>query len=197
MSVGADRCARFRHDRLSAVWSALGDDILRFATFNPDYRPRMGLRKRLSILLQPPLLCLCFHRLAHYFWVRGWHRLARALSTFSHFIHKAHIAPDSCIGPGCFLGHTAGTTFIGSAGQGLTLFSLAVCCPSGERLGYAADDGPRLGDHVTLAGHSVVIGRISVGDGARLAPKSRLGIDCPDRMDVLSSRLRHTLVTTD
>lgn len=193
MSRRSDGCIGFEHHRFASVWSALGEDIRRFAAFNPDYRPRMNLRTRISILLQPPLLCLLGYRVAHYLWVRGWQRVGRALATLNLLVHKAHIPADSCIGPGCFLGHTAGTSFIGSAGRDLTLFSLAVCCPLEDATGDALGAGPRLGDRVTLGGHAVVMGNIRVGDDARLAPKSYLNADCPPATDVLSGRLRHTV----
>jgi serine O-acetyltransferase len=189
--VSAGRgCAEHRHDRLSSVRSAIGEDVLRFATFHPDYHPEMSARKRLSILLQPSILCLVSYRLSHYLWVRGWRTLADVLARLNLLVFKAHIPAESCIGPGCFLGHTVATTFMGSAGRDLTLFSLAICCPDETGLGSVARSGPRLGNSVTVSAHAMVIGPVSVGDRVVLAPGVWLDHDCASDSLGYSARLR-------
>lgn len=184
-------CTRFAHARFSSVRSALGEDIVRFATFHPDYRPDLTVTSKLSIMLQPTLLCLLLYRLSHYFWLRRWHAVARLIAGLNCIVFKANIPAHSCIGPGCFMGHTLGTTFIGTAGRDLTIFAQAVCFPRAEVVGDATGRGPRLGDGVRLGAQSSVVGDVHLGDGTAVAPRTRVAEDCPPGSLAVSARLRH------
>ncbi|MBK6659220.1 MAG: hypothetical protein IPG43_14180 [Proteobacteria bacterium] len=55
--------------------------------------------------------------------------------------------------------------FEGSAGRELTLFSYAVC----RRPVVGARHAPRLGNRVTVGGHAVLCGAITVGDDVRIS----------------------------
>ncbi len=187
------RCALYEHHKLSSIWAAIREDIVRFATFSPDYRPEISFKTRLSIFFKPAILCLLCYRIGHYLHVRRWRRLAHSVSRLNLVVHKANIPPESCIGPGCFLGHCPGTSFHGTAGRHLTMFSLAVCCPREDCFGGPAVQGPRLGDGVTVGGHAGVIGPITIGDNVKVAPMTWLDVDCPSDRIAASARLRHTL----
>jgi serine O-acetyltransferase len=186
------RCAAYSHHRLSGLRSAIAEDIRRYATYSSSYRPRLTLLTGVSIFCKPALLCLCFHRLAHYCYVRRWHVLAHLCSRLNLIVHKAHIPPQSCIGPGCFLGHCPGLTFHGTAGRDLTLLSLAICCPDELDFGSGPDQGPCLGDGVLIGAHAVVIGPVQVGDGAKVAANTWLNFDCAAQTVAYSARVRHS-----
>jgi serine O-acetyltransferase len=187
------RCALYEHHKFSSIRAAIREDIVRFATFSPAYRPEISFKTSVSIFLQPAILCLFCYRIGHYLYVRRWMRLAHAVSRFNLIVHKANIPPQSCIGPGCFLGHCPGIVFHGTAGRNLTMLSLAVCCPKEDSFGGPAVQGSRLGDGVTLGGSSVVIGPVTIGDNAKVAPLTWLAVDCPRDAIAFSARLRHSL----
>lgn len=185
-----DRCRRYDHGRISSLRQELREDILRFATFSPFYRPKMTLRTRLSIFLQPSIICIFCYRISHYLYVRRWRRLARSVSAFNMIVNKANIPPQSCIGPGFFLGHCAATTFVGTAGRNLTIFSLAICSPKADSLDLLPAGFPQLGDDVTLGAHSIVIGQVVAGNNVKIAPYTVLDTDCPDDRLAVSAKLR-------
>ena len=190
MTGNEPRCALYEHHKFCSLRAAVREDILRFATFSPAYRPEIRFKTCLSIFLKPGMLCLFWYRIAHYLYVRGWKRLAYSVSNFNLIVHKANISPQSCIGPGCFWGHGPGTVFHGAAGRNLTMFSLAVCCPKEESFGGPANQGPRLGNGVTVGGNAVVIGPVTIGDNAIVAPLTRLHVDCPRDTLAFSARMR-------
>ncbi len=162
-------CRDREHHRLCRVREEIRADIRRYMNSSPDNVAR-GDRfvTRLSTLLRPEIICLALHRTAHWLHVNGWHRAATAVSRFNFVLHKTSITPQSCIGPGCRLPHPPGVVFHGCAGEGLTLYSMAVCCAREGRLDGSIEGGPRLGDRVMVGGHAVLIGPIHVGDDARI-----------------------------
>ena len=189
MSPPADPCVTYGHHRLSTLRTAIREDILRFATFTPRYRPELNIKTTLSIFLKPTILCLSIYRFGHYLHVCRWRRIAVWVSRFNQLLHKACITPQSCIGPACFLGHGPGTFFHGRAGRNLTLFSLAICCPKEDAFGGPLEHAPLLGNNVALGAHAVVLGPITVGDNVKLAPGTILDVNCPADTVVASLRV--------
>lgn len=191
MSAFANRCRAWEHDRLRGVKRALAGDILRYLNKSPENQAAGdNLKSRLGAILTPQLLCLMLHRLAHFFYVNGWIVVAALLSRFNFLVHKVSITPQSCIGPGFHLPHPAGMVFNGTAGAGLTIYTLAVCCAYDPLLDAPAEAGAQLGDRVTLGAHAVLLGRVTVGDDTRVAYSIRLDRDAPAQMLVVSSALR-------
>jgi serine O-acetyltransferase len=188
------RCAHYEHKRFSSIHAGLRDDIQRFATFSDAYQPKLNFKTSVSIFLKPPLLCLFWYRLSHCLHVRGWKWLAHVVYRFNLILHKADISPQSCIGPGCFLGHCPGAIFHGMAGRGLTMLSLAVCCPEATTFGADRTRWPRLGDNVSLGANTVIMGPVTIGDNVRFTPKTCLSGDCPPNSIAFSARLRNKVV---
>jgi serine O-acetyltransferase len=187
------QCARYEHHKFASVNAAIREDMTRFVTFTPDYRPARTLKTWVSVFFQWKILCLFIYRIGHYLHVRRWKKLARFVARLNLFITKANIPSQSCIGPGCFLGHCVGTSFYGMAGRNLTIFSLAICCPREDSFGDPAVQFPRLGDSVTLGAHAVVLGAITIGDNVKFAPGTVITVDCPSNTVVASTRSRPTL----
>ncbi len=195
-SVGREAC---QGHELRSVWSSLSADVLRYLHKSPENRAAGDTFKtRLGAFLTPQLLCLLLYRLAHYLYAAGRPRLSRVPTALNFLFHKVRLTPDSCIGPGCFLPHPAGVVFCGRAGEGLTLYSLSVCCPQTPWADGAAGRGPMLGDRVMVGGQSVVLGPIQVGDDVKIGFKVRLGADTPAETIVISRsiRLTRTAATT-
>lgn len=191
MSAATNECFAHRHHKLSGVRMNLSEDILRYLTKSPENQAAGDtLKTRLSAFLTPELVCLLLYRMAHYFYVNEWRWLAQWSSRLNFLLHKVSITPQSCIGPGCRLPHPANVTFHGRAGCGLTLYSLAICCPRDPPLAGPVENGPRLGDRVTVGGHSVVIGPVSVEDDTKIAFSVGLDRDAPSGTLVVSKALR-------
>jgi serine acetyltransferase len=184
------RCAGYGHAKLSGAFAGVSSDILRFATFSPEYQPQLDWRTKASIFLKPAVLCLFWHRLGHCLYLKGWRRLAAFVARMNLIVHKANLPSESCIGPGCFVGHAPGVSFAGSAGKNLTLFSLAVCCPKETSFGSVEGGGPQLGDAVTIGAHAAVIGSVKVGDNVQVATNAWLPVDCPSNSLAFCGKIR-------
>jgi serine O-acetyltransferase len=171
------------------VRAGVAADVVRYLNKSPENQAAGdGLKHRVGALLTPGLLALLAHRTSHYLHLNGWRRLAWLLASANRLLHRVHIPPGSCIGPGCLLPHPAGVTFIGRAGAGLTVYSRAVCCPR-TPLEEDAAAGPRLGDRVTVGGHAVVLGPARVGDDSKVAFTVALDRDAPARSLVVSATI--------
>ena len=194
MSAQVDQCRSFGHDRFAAIRAGLNEDILRYLNKSPENQAAGdSFKTRLGAFLTPQLLCLAIYRISHYLHVKGWRRTALLCGRLNIVVHKVTIPPQSCVGPGCFLPHPSGVTFCGTAGRGLTLYALAVCCPRNAFLDGSIEHGPRLGDRVTVGGHTVVIGPITVGDDTKVAYTVRLDRDAPAGVLVVSRVMKVTL----
>ncbi len=190
------QCLAFRHGEFTTIWTSLDDDIMRFISKSPENIAAGDcIKHRLGAFFTPNLLCLFLYRIAHYLFVRRWRRCAAMLSRLNMMLHKANIPAQSCIGPACHLPHPAGVTFCGVAGRGLTLYSLAVCCPLEPFADGGVEWGPRLGDNVLVGGHAVVLGEVVVGSGTKIAFNSRLTQNAPASAIVISRASRLTSQT--
>lgn len=190
-----DACRQHGHDRFAGVRANIRADVGRYLTMSPENIERgSGFKQRLSAFLRPELLCLTMHRIAHYLHVRGWRRSARLVTRINALLHKVHLTPQSCIGPGCRLPHPSGLAFHGRAGTGLTLFSTCVCCPAGPIVDGPLEVAPCLGDDVTVGGHAVLIGPIEIGDRVKISFSARVAEDVPSDVVVISRSVRNRVV---
>lgn len=129
----------------------------------PMSRPRTAM-----MVLLPATQCALLHRIAHRAYLSGWRRTAAGIAGLSARLTGAWIHPGSRIGPGLFVPHPARIHFCGTAGAGLVMLPQVVVGP--ERPVLATDpfpaDAPRLGEDVVVGAQSVVLGPVTVGDGA-------------------------------
>jgi serine O-acetyltransferase len=184
-------CLSRDHHKLATIWNSLSEDILRYLNKSPENQASGdNLKTRTGALLTPQLLCLVLYRISHYVYVKGWKRCAILLARMNYLTHKVSIAPQCCIGPGCFLPHPAGVTFFGTAGRGLTLYALAICCPVNTVAEEAVEMGPCLGDYVVIGGHAVVLGPVRIGHHTTVAFGVRLDRDAGDNVIAISGVMR-------
>lgn len=171
--------------------AALRADVQRYLTMSPEnVALGFGMKRRLSAWLRPELQCLTLHRLSHLLHARGLRRLAAGVARLNLVLHRANISPQSEIGPGCRLPHPAGVTFHGRAGPGLTVFSIALCCPASGFAEGPLELGPTLGANVTLGGHATVLGPVRVGEGVVIGYNCAVMRDVPPNRIVLSAANR-------
>ena len=177
-------CGCRREDGWPPVWGALHADVTRFLNKSPENQA-VGdtLKSRTGAL----------YRVAHRLHVTGWRRMARCVVRLNALLHRVQLSADSCIGPGCLLPHPVGLVFIGHAGPQLTLYSMAVCCPDTAAPLAPADQGPHLGQGVSVGVQSVLLGPLQVGDGARIGPCARPLQDLPLQVMVLARSWRPRL----
>ncbi len=140
--------------------------------------------------LMPGVLALGLHRLAHLLHARGWRRVPRLLAQLNLLLHRVAISPASCLGDGAYLPHPSGVSFHGRAGDELTLFARAACLGQGPLFFAPLEDGPRLGERVSVGVLACVLGPVDVGDGATVAPRTALCADLPPGATAVSRALR-------
>ena len=187
-------CLARGHHRLAGLWSNLSEDLARYLTKSPaNLAQGDTLKSRVSAFLTPDLMCLLFYRTSHYLYVKNWQRLASGVSFLNSIFHRVTITPQSCIAAGCRLPHPSNVTFHGRAGSGLTLYSLAICCPREPVLDIPVTLGPNLGDRVTVGAHAVVMGAIHLADDTKVAFTVWIDRDVPAGSLVVSAALRQTM----
>lgn len=123
------------------------------------------------VLCYSGLHAIWSHRLAHYFFQRGYIVTARLISTVCRFFTGIEIHPGAQIGHGLFIDHGMGivigeTTVIGnnvSLYQGVTLGG------TGKEQGKRH---PTIGDYVVVACGAKVLGSFTVGENAKIGAGS-------------------------
>ncbi len=123
------------------------------------------------IFCYPGLHALWIHRLAHFLW---WHKLrflARFASHISRFLTGIEIHPGARIGRRFFIDHGAGVVIGETAevGDDVLMYQGVVL---GGTTFEKKKRHPTIGNNVVLGTGAVVLGAITVGDGARIGSGS-------------------------
>ncbi|MCY3823452.1 MAG: serine O-acetyltransferase [Nitrospinae bacterium] len=136
-------------------------------------------RSRIEVILcYPGFHAVCLHRMAHYFWKRGFLLLARWLSHWNRFITGIEIHPGAQIAEGLFIDHGMGvvigeTTQIGkncTIYQGVTLGGVSL---------KKEKRHPSLEDNVVVGVGARVLGPHVIGAGSRIGASSVVISDVP------------------
>ncbi len=130
------------------------------------------------ILCYPGFHAVCLHRMAHFFWKRGFLLIARWLSHWNRFITGIEIHPGAQIGEGLFIDHGMGvvigeTTQIGkncTIYQGVTLGGVSL---------KKEKRHPSLEDNVVVGVGAQVLGPHVIGAGSRIGASSVVISDVP------------------
>lgn len=177
------------------VWRSLREDIDTAVRYASDFSgSQLSTRRRLSVLVTPPVLCVLTYRLSHWCFRQGLTPIARFLSWLNAIVHRADLSHAAEIGPGLYIPHTSGIVFRGHAGSHLTLYfrSAVVGAHPDPRRDPMPEGCPILGDDVTVGVFSVIVGEVHVGHGAfvgagtvvrqNLVPRTMVvGYDLPGR----------------
>ena len=136
-------------------------------------------RSKLEVILcYPGFHAVCLHRMAHFFWKRGFLLLARWLSHWNRFITGIEIHPGAQIAEGLFIDHGMGvvigeTTQIGkncTIYQGVTLGGVSL---------KKEKRHPSLEDNVVVGVGARVLGPHVIGAGSRIGASSVVISDVP------------------
>lgn len=117
------------------------------------------------------LHAIWLHRIAHYFFKKGWIFWPRLISNFARFITGIEIHPGAKISEGLFIDHGAGTV-IGETveiGKNVTLYQGVTLGGTGKEKGKRH---PTIGDNVVVASGAKVLGSFTVGHNAKIGAGS-------------------------
>lgn len=168
-------------------------------SFWPNFRRDLGRIREIkgtgawrtfleSILLDSGFQALAAYRMGSSFRRWGWPVLPAVFRRWAIGSCSVDILPQARIGGGCYIAHGLGLVVGGTTvmGEDCTLLQ-------GVTLGearFSEDACPRIGDRVTIGAHAIVLGGISVGDGAFVAagavvledvPAASLAVGAPAR----------------
>ncbi len=117
------------------------------------------------------LHALWFHRLAHFFYLKGFVLLPRLISSFSRFVTGIEIHPGATIGEGLFIDHGTGIVIGETAelGKNVTLYQGVTLGGTGKEKGKRH---PTIGNNVVVATGAKVLGSFKVGDHAKIGAGS-------------------------
>ena len=118
--------------------------------------------------LYPGVQPVMSHRVAHFFYKRGFRFLARWISQNSRFWTGIEIHPGAQIGKGLFIDHGMGvvigeTTIIG---DNCTIYQGVTLGGTGKEKGKRH---PTLGNNVMVGSGAKVLGPFTVGDNSKIA----------------------------
>ena len=130
------------------------------------------------ILCYPGLHALWMHRMANFLWRHGLYLPARVISHLGRFLTAIEIHPGARIGRRFFIDHGAGvvigeTTEIGDdvlLYQGVVLGGVSL---------KKEKRHPTIGNNVMIGAGTIVLGPISIGNGAKIGAASLVVRDVP------------------
>ena len=119
----------------------------------------------------PGLHALWFHRATHGLWRRNHPTLARFLSHLNRFLTGVEIHPGAQIGRRFFIDHGAGVVIGETAeiGNDVLIYTGVVL---GGTTSERVKRHPTIGNDVVIGSNAVVLGDITVGDGAKVGSGS-------------------------
>jgi serine O-acetyltransferase len=151
-------------------------------------------RSRLEVALcYPGFHALLFHRLAHWFWERGWRLVGRFVSYIGRMQTGIEIHPGARIGRRLFIDHGMGVVIGETAeiGDDCTLYQGVTLGGIAPRRGeHGRKRHPTLGNGVIIGSGAQVLGPFRVGDEARVGALSVVVREVPDGVTVVGSPAR-------
>ena len=132
----------------------------------------------------PGLHALWFHRLAHYLWQHRFYLLGRCLSHLGRFITGVEIHPGAKIGRRFFLDHGMGVVIGETSEIGDDVLMYQGVVLGGTSL-LKKKRHPTIGNNVVIGAAAIVLGPVTVGDGARIGANSVVVNSVPDGATVV------------
>ncbi len=151
---------------------ALRDDVR--AIFRND----PAARSLAEVLLYPGLHAITLHRAAHALWLRRVPFFPRLISQIGRFFTGIEIHPGATIGRGFFIDHGAGVVIgeTSEIGDWVTLYQGVTLGGTGKQRGKRH---PTLENDVTVGVGAIVLGAITIGQGAKVGGGAVVVKDVP------------------
>lgn len=121
--------------------------------------------------LYPGLHALWWHRAASFFYRHRCYFTARLISQFNRFFTQIEIHPGAIIGRRFFIDHGAGVVIGETSEIGDDVLMYQGVVLGGTTL-YKKKRHPTIGNNVVIGSRAIVLGAITVGDGARIGSGS-------------------------
>lgn len=143
-------------------------DIIRFKELHGDLTP-IRFQDYIKIF-SPRLFSVFLFRVSSFFFQRNLKIISKFISLVNFIIFKVEISPLCSIGGGFFLPHPQGIV-IGAnyIGENCTIFQNVTIGAKTLDIQYNRDRRPILGSNVTVSSGAVVVGGITIGNGALIA----------------------------
>lgn len=144
------------------MWRMVSEDIGMVFERDPAARSRLEI-----LLCYPGLHAIWAHRLAHFFYQRRLHLLARLIAHLALMVTSIDIHPGAVIGRRLFIDHGQGVVIGETANIGcdVTLYQGVTLGGTGKEKGKRH---PTVGDRVVIGAGACVLGSITVGDDSRV-----------------------------
>jgi len=123
------------------------------------------------VFLYPGLHALWCHRLAHWLWEHRLRFFARSLSHCARFLTGIEIHPGAKIGRRFFIDHGMGVVIGETAEIGNDVLIYQGVVLGGTTL-QKKKRHPTIGNNVVIGSAAILLGPITVGDGARIGANS-------------------------
>ncbi len=155
------------------VFSTMREDVR--TVFSEDPAARNVLE---VLLCYPGLHAIWLHRVAHALWNRGSVVVSRLISHVNRFLTGIEIHPGARIGRRFFIDHGSGVVIgeTSEIGDDVLLYQ-------GVILGGVSLEKqkrhPTLGNNVMIGAGAIVLGPVTIGDGARVGAASLVLKDVP------------------
>jgi len=132
----------------------------------------------------PGLHALWNHRLAHFLWQHKFKFLARLWSQGSRFLTGIEIHPGAKIGRRFFIDHGSGVVIGETAEIGDDVLMYQGVALAGTSL-QKQKRHPTIGNRVVIGAAAIVLGPITIGDGARIGANSVVVNPVPPNVTVV------------
>ncbi len=148
------------------MFKTLREDIQTVFAKDPAARSRLEV-----VFCYPGLHALWLHRPAHFLWRHKLRLMARFLSHVSRFLTSIEIHPGAKIGRRFFIDHGAGVVIGETAEVGDDVLMYQGVVLGGTTLEKKRRH-PIIGNRVVIGTGAIVLGAITIGDGARVGSGS-------------------------
>jgi serine O-acetyltransferase len=157
------------------------------------YRARTGFRTALKTYFRNPAFRFtCWLRAGNYFYVRNGtlsktaYVLCRLMREHYSIKYGYQIYEETEIGPGFYIGHVGSVVINPEARIGRNV-NIAIGVTIGQANRGKRAGAPTIGDRVWVGTNAVVVGKITVGDGALIAPGAYVHFDVPPNSVVVGN----------
>lgn len=142
------------------------------------FRNDPAARNLAEVLLYPGLHAILFHRLSHWLWLRRVPFIPRLISQWARFLTGIEIHPGARIGRGFFIDHGMGVVIGETAeiGDWVTIYQGVTLGGTGKQRGKRH---PTVESHAIIGVDAVVLGAITIGEGARIGGGAVVVKDVP------------------